>query len=77
MDILNDHDPLAERPESNFCRRLQNMLKSILHTSLFHITYKFNSDNEIAYNKLYEDRYMGLLFKESRRNNLRVKSLYH
>lgn len=70
MDIQNDHDPLAERPESNFCRRLQNMLKSILHTSLFHITYKFNSDNEIAYNKLCEDRYMGLLFKESRRNNI-------
>lgn len=70
MDIQNDHDPLAERPESNFCRRLQNMLKSMLHTSLFHFTYKFNSDNEITYNKLYEDRCMGLLFKENRRNNI-------
>ena len=68
MDIQND--PLAERPESNFCRRLQNILKSMLYTSLFHVTYKFNSDNEITYNKLYEDRYMGLLFKENRRNNI-------
>ena len=66
----NDHNPFAERPESDFCRRLQNMLKSMLHTSLFHVTYKFNSDNEITYNKFYEDRYMGLLFKENRRNNI-------
>lgn len=70
IDIQNDYDPLAERPESDFCRRLQNMLKSMMHTSLFHITYKFNSDNEIAYNKWYEDRYMGLLFNERRRNNI-------
>lgn len=70
IEKSDDHDPLAERPESDFCRRLQNMLKSMLHTSLFHVTYKFNSDNEITYNKLYEDRYMGLLFKENRRNNI-------
>lgn len=70
MDEQNDDGPLTERSESNFCRMLQNMLKSILYTSLFHITYKFNSDNEITYKKMYEDRYMGLLFKESRRNNI-------
>lgn len=70
MDRQSDHDPLAERPESDFCRMLQIMLKSMLHTSLFHVTYKFNSDNEIIHNKLYEDRYIGLLFKENRRNNI-------
>ncbi len=69
-DEQSDHDPLAERPESDFCRMLQIMLKSMLHTSLFHVTYKFNSDNEIIHNKLYEDRYIGLLFKENRRNNI-------
>jgi len=63
-------NPLAERPESNFCRMLQNMLKNMLYASLFHITYKFNSDNEIIHNKLYEDRYMELLFKENKRNNI-------
>lgn len=66
----NDYDPLTERPESDFCRKLQNELKNMLHTSLFHVTYKFNYDNEIIHNKLYEDKYMGLLFKENRRNNI-------
>mgnify|MGYP002774940929 CR=1 FL=1 len=70
LDLQNSYDPLVERPESDFCRRLQNMLKKMLHTSLFHITYKFNSDKEIAYNKLYEDGIIGLLFKESSRNDI-------
>lgn len=74
MDRESSLDPLAERPESDFCRRLQNMLKNILHISLFHITYKFNSDNEIVYNKLYEDKYIGLLFKENRRNKIFEKA---
>lgn len=65
-----DLNPLAARPESDFCRVLQNELKSMLHTSLFHVSYKFNSDKEITYNKLYEDGYMGLLFKENRRNQI-------
>lgn len=65
-----DHDPLAERPESNFCRMLQNIFKSVLGVSLFHISYKFNCDKEITYRKLYEDRYMGLLFRSNRRNNV-------
>lgn len=66
----HDYDPLVERPESNFCRMLQKMLTSMLGVSLFHITYKFNCDNEINYTKLYEDRYMGLLFRSNRRNNV-------
>lgn len=69
-DIQNEYNPLAERPESNFCRKLQNMLKSIMRISMFHLTYKFNSDNELTYMKLYEDKYIGMLFKESRRNDI-------
>lgn len=69
-----DDDPLAERPESDFCRRLQNMLISMMDVSLFNVTYQFNSDNEIVYKKLYEDRYMGLLFNPNRRNNVFGKS---
>ena len=65
-----DSDPLDERPESDFCRMLQNMLDNMMHVSMFHVTYKFNSDNEIMLNKLYQDMYMGLLFKENRRNNV-------
>ena len=40
------------------------------HISLFHITCKFNCDNEITFNKLYQDRYIGLLFRADRRNNV-------
>lgn len=63
-------DPLAERPESNFCRMLQDTLTHMIDASLFHITYKFNRDNVITFNKLYQDRYIGLLFRADRRNNV-------
>lgn len=63
-------DPLTERPESNFCRMLQNTLTSMMDVSLFHITYKFNCDKEITLNKMYQDRYIGLLFRSDRRNNV-------
>lgn len=63
-----NNDPFAERPESNFCGMLQNMLTSMLGVSLFHISYKFNDEEESAYEKLYKNKYMGLLFRSDRRN---------
>ena len=69
-----EDDPLAERSESNFCEQLQNALKSMLDVSLFLVTFKFNSNNEITYNKLYEDRYMRLFFNKDNRNNIFGKS---
>lgn len=63
-------DPFSKRPESNFCRMLQKTLKSVLGESLFHISYKFNDDEENTYKKLYDDDYTGLLFRSNRRNNV-------
>lgn len=63
-------DPLAERPESNFCRMLQKSLSKMIDVSLFSITYKFNCDDEVTFDKLYQDRYIGLLFKADCRNNV-------
>lgn len=69
MNERNDA-PLEERPESNFCRMLQKMLESMLDASLFNLTYKFNFDSEITHKKIYDDRFMRLLFTENRRNNI-------
>lgn len=63
-------DPFSERPESNFCRMFQNALTDMMDVSLFHIAYKFNSDNEITFHKLYQDQSMGLLFNHNRRNSI-------
>lgn len=67
-DIFRDHDPLEERPESDFCRSIQVMLTNVLESSLFKVSYEFNSDKEITCVKFCDDCYMGLLFKNNRRN---------
>lgn len=65
-----ENDFLGERPESCFCRNVQKMLKSVIGPMLFNVSYQFNQEQVIKCTKMCEDKHIGLLFNENRRDNL-------
>ena len=60
----------AERPESDFCNRVQQELKDCLGKSLFDISYQFNEDDVIHTDRIKDDNNIKLLFDENKRNHI-------
>ncbi len=63
-------DVTAERPESDFCNRVQQELKSCLGVSLFDISYQFNNDDVIHTVGIKDDDKIKLLFDKEKRNHI-------
>lgn len=63
-------DMTEERPESDFCNRVQQELKDCLGKSLFDISYQFNEDNVIPKDRIKDDDNIKLLFDETKRNHI-------
>ena len=59
-----------ERPESDFCNRVQQELESCLGKSLFDISYQFNKDDVISAYRIKDDDSIKLLFDKDKRNNI-------
>ena len=55
-------DMTEERPESDFCNRVQQELKSCLGVSLFDISYQFNEDDVIHTDRIKDDDNIKLTF---------------
>lgn len=72
-DSYWSEDPYKDRPESNFCKNIQDILKAVLGPSLFTIKYKFNFDEYIFCEKICDNRFMKLIFNKKRRNFLLEK----
>ena len=60
----------AERPESDFCNRVQQELGRCLGLSLFDISYQFNEDDVIHTKRIKDDDNIKLLFDETKRNHI-------
>lgn len=63
-------DMTEERPESDFCNRVQQELKDCLGKSLFDISYQFNEDYVIHTDRIKDDDNIKLLFDETERNHI-------
>ena len=63
-------DMTEERPESDFCNRVQQELKDCLGKSLFDISYQFNEDDVIPTDRIKDDDNIKLLFDETERNHI-------
>lgn len=57
-----------KRPESDFCRVLQEILSKWFQTSLFAVACRFNEEWDFRCKALYQNRYWKLLFRRERRN---------
>ncbi len=60
----------AERPESDFCNRVQQELEDCLGLSLFDISYQFNDDDVIHTNRIKDDNTVKLLFDKDKCNHI-------
>ncbi len=60
--------PFKKRPESDFCRVLQEMLTEWFQTSLFALACQFNGEQDFTCKTLYQNEYWKQLFNRERRN---------
>lgn len=72
-DEYNFRDMTEERPESDFCNRVQQELKNCLGKSIFDISYQFNEDDVIHTDRIKDDDNIKLLFDETNRNHISNK----
>ncbi len=68
LDNIYLIDMTEERPESDFCNRVQQELENCLGLSLFDISYQFNSDDVIHTKRIKNDGTIKLLFDKKKRN---------
>ena len=69
-DEYDFRDITEERPESDFCNRVQQELDKWLGLSLFDISYQFNEDDVIHTERIKDDDNIKLLFDETKRNHI-------
>lgn len=69
-DFITISNITGERPESDFCNKVQQELTDCLGLSLFDISYQFNKENTIHTKKLEDDDRIKLLFDSEKRNHI-------